>query len=444
MPNVSFMGPTDYTAEQADIDRRRKYAEALRAQSMQPLETQTAGGWAIPISPTQGLAKMLQAYVGKRGDQKATEDTKALATRKNQALVEALGGMPRTQTETQPLPYAGDDEGNAMPPAQRTVQPTMADNVQWLGKLAQIGPDAVQMGTGVLGMQQKADLATATREQTASDKAAARQQQMALLEMRLQDSRTTAQDRADLQRELVQMRIDGQKEMRSMVAGMRQPVPVTPVTIVKDGKQVVVDGRTGAVIGDAPKSKGGTLPPTAIKMQQELLDEIGTAGNITSDIGAMSQQVNSGKLQLGPVENVLSKARNAVGMSNENSQNFSAFRATLEKLRNDSLRLNKGVQTEGDAQRAWNELVANINDPKVVDRNLKRIQEINQRAAQLKTMQLDQLRQNYGMDPIDTAQYAGQPAAVGTGRPAPASNAPAGVDPKIWQHMTPEEKALWK
>ncbi len=33
------------------------------------------------------------------------------------------------------------------------------------------------------------------------------------------------------------------------------------------------------------------------------------------------------------------------------------------------------------------------------------------------------------------------PPAAGA---APATAAPNGVDPKVWQHMTPEERALWK
>lgn len=72
----------DYAAEQADIERRRAYAQALQQQGMAPMgETQMAGGWAIPNSPTQGLAKMLQAYTGRRGQEQATEQQKALGER---------------------------------------------------------------------------------------------------------------------------------------------------------------------------------------------------------------------------------------------------------------------------------------------------------------------------------------------------------------------------
>lgn len=90
MPNVSFQAPTDYGADLQAIERRRQYADALRQQSMQPLETQMAGGWAIPISPTQGLAKALQAFASQRMQKKADEDTKGVSARYNSDLVRVL------------------------------------------------------------------------------------------------------------------------------------------------------------------------------------------------------------------------------------------------------------------------------------------------------------------------------------------------------------------
>ncbi len=130
---------------------------------------------------------------------------------------------------------------------------------------------------------------------------------------------------------------------------------------------------------------------------------------------ALEGQIDAGKLKLGPVSNIASQARNMAGMSDEQSRNFQSFQSTLEKLRNDSLRLNKGVQTEGDAQRAWNELIKNINDPKVVKQRLGEIQKINARAANLRKMNIDSIRSNYGMEPMDTSGYEKQAPAVGGG-----------------------------
>lgn len=158
------------------------------------------------------------------------------------------------------------------------------------------------------------------------------------------------------------------------------------------------------------------LPTQAIKLQNEELDTIGTLEGINADLGNIEKQIDTGKLPLGPVENIKSKVKNYVGMSDEGSRNFSSFKSTLEKQRNDSLRLNKGVQTEGDAVRAWNELFTNINDPNLVKQRLGEIKKINERGADLKKMNIDQIRANYGAPPLDYSGYENRPAAIGAGQ----------------------------
>ena len=156
------------------------------------------------------------------------------------------------------------------------------------------------------------------------------------------------------------------------------------------------------------------LPVQAVKLQNEALDIIGTANGINADLDQVGKQLKTGKLKIGPVENLKSQARNAAGFSSPESRNFASFRATLEKQRNDSLRLNKGVQTEGDAQRAWNELFNNLSDKEVVQQRLDEIQKINKRGSDLQKLQVDQIRANYGAQPLDFTQFENRPAALGT------------------------------
>lgn len=157
------------------------------------------------------------------------------------------------------------------------------------------------------------------------------------------------------------------------------------------------------------------MPPAALKLQQEELDAIGGASSISADMGAARKMIEEGKLQLGPWQNLVSKGQNFAGMSDENSRNFASFNATLEKARNDSLRLNKGVQTEGDAVRAWNELLSNINDPALVKQRLAEIEQINARGASLRKLNVDNIRQNYGLNPLDTSGYERVAPAIGGG-----------------------------
>lgn len=164
------------------------------------------------------------------------------------------------------------------------------------------------------------------------------------------------------------------------------------------------------------------MPAAALKMQQEATDAIGTAAGINADLDAVNKQITDGKLTFGPVSNLISGAKNAVGMSDENSRNLASFKTNLEKLRNDSLRLNKGVQTDGDAQRAWNELFQNINDPEVVKQRLGEIKRINERAVQLRKLDIDNIRINYGHEPMDTSAYAKQPATLNGGNKGAAAS----------------------
>lgn len=155
------------------------------------------------------------------------------------------------------------------------------------------------------------------------------------------------------------------------------------------------------------------VPAAIIKMEREDRDAINTVQGINENLTGFIQMIDSGKLKLGPVENKLAEGKNYFGQSDESSRNYASFRSGLEKLRNDSLRLNNGVQTDGDAQRAWNELIANINDPQVVRQRLSEIQMLNQRAAALKQQNL-------------TGLYAQYPALeMGSGQPAPQQAAPA-------------------
>jgi hypothetical protein len=104
------------------------------------------------------------------------------------------------------------------------------------------------------------------------------------------------------------------------------------------------------------------------------------------------------------------------GMSTEESRNFATFKSNMERLRNESLRLNTGVQTDGDAQRAWNELFQNINDTKLVQQRLQEIQRINARGVELQKLKIDSVRANYGKGPMDvTPQTSVKPALDGGG-----------------------------
>lgn len=216
-------------------------------------------------------------------------------------------------------------------------------------------------------------------------------------------------------------RLDWDKSKPSVTS-----IPGTNIIYDKNtgvGRQIT-DSQGNVLSGVAQKP----LPATALKMQQETVDAISSLSSINADLGAIKDQIKNGKLSLGPFNNPMSEGLNAAGLSTEASRNYASFLSTLERLRNESLRLNKGVQTEGDAERIWNELIKNINDSKVVSQRLEEIMKLNERAANYKGLAFDQVLANFGRDPMDYSQYKNQPAALGGGQQGAANVPPQAAE----------------
>ena len=74
----------DYASQLAAIARRQKYAELLAQQGAEDIDVQSVGGIPTPISPFQGLAKVLKSGMGSYLGRKAGEDeAEATAAEKN-------------------------------------------------------------------------------------------------------------------------------------------------------------------------------------------------------------------------------------------------------------------------------------------------------------------------------------------------------------------------
>lgn len=158
----------------------------------------------------------------------------------------------------------------------------------------------------------------------------------------------------------------------------------------------------GRQLGLAPADPASKpLAAPVQKAEDQDLEAIAAASTMNDQLARIGEQISTGKLNLGPLNNKVSAVRNMAGMSNEESRNYGSLNATLEQLRNASLRLNAGVQTDGDAQRAWNELVTNLNDPALVQQRLTEIMALNERAMQLKTNMIQQRRHNARAEPLD-------------------------------------------
>ena len=105
-------------------------------------------------------------------------------------------------------------------------------------------------------------------------------------------------------------------------------------------------------------------------------------------------------------------------------------------MRNDSLLLAKGVQTEGDATRAWDALFGSLSDEKALKQRLIEIAVMNAANIKLYERQVQRARANYGREPLDLTGYTAGTSAVGAG--ATRTKTVNGVtyynDGKGWYH----------
>jgi hypothetical protein len=106
----------ELSPQAAAIARRRKIAEAMLAQSQeQTPSVQMAGQVVAPVSWTQGLAKLAQAYVGNKQAEDADKAEQGLANKRQQMVADELAkiqGMAQGQ--------AGVEGVEAQP--ERTIQ----------------------------------------------------------------------------------------------------------------------------------------------------------------------------------------------------------------------------------------------------------------------------------------------------------------------------------
>lgn len=113
--------PSDWTVEQQDISRQRKMADILREQSMQAPQGQMIGNQFVAPSMTQGLARVLQSYMGaklnKDLDAKERGIYQAQRTQGAQDMSSMIDALRGTPAVAKGFDGNNDDLGSAGVPA---------------------------------------------------------------------------------------------------------------------------------------------------------------------------------------------------------------------------------------------------------------------------------------------------------------------------------------
>lgn len=155
--------------------------------------------------------------------------------------------------------------------------------------------------------------------------------------------------------------------------------------------------------------------PVALRDYRNVSGDLAVAERVDKTLSDSLALFDSG-LELGPIANAKYQALNYAGTSTEQSLAYAKLIANLSKMRNDSLRLNKGAQTEGDAQRAWDEIAANPNDTEVIKSRLLEIQDLNRMAAEEKQWALSLYEDTY-------RPLRERPGGLQPGKPTPPAQA---------------------
>lgn len=152
---------------------------------------------------------------------------------------------------------------------------------------------------------------------------------------------------------------------------------------------------------DTSGGGGGGLPVGALRLVDDAKQAINSSSESLTLIDRALATIKSGKVNLGMASNARARVRNAAGASTEATRAYSDIRQTFEKLRNNYLLLAKGVQTEGDAQRAWNSEIGEsaLNDNDLAVQQLGKARMLIERMVTMQQDRIDSVYANYGKTP---------------------------------------------
>lgn len=133
--------------------------------------------------------------------------------------------------------------------------------------------------------------------------------------------------------------------------------------------------------------------------------------NATSQIEPILQAIQNGDLTFSLPNNLRHKAAIATGIGgNKETVLYSQFQTTLESLRNALLIANKGVQTDGDADRAMAELIAGQGDQASIQANLMKVVDSLRKRSSQAQARIDDLAGQYNANVSNSSP--GSPAAA--------------------------------
>ncbi|SSU79561.1 Uncharacterised protein [Acinetobacter baumannii] len=228
----------------------------------------------------------------------------------------------------------------------------------------------------------------------------------------------TAASTADKNREQQSQQFSREQQLQEWLA-KNKPIDTQ---VGNDGYlYAIYPGSKGVRISDQkgnpiqPQSKRDGKPQISDKALESVNGinvSLSTATQNAQKINNIISDLESGKLNLSAANQLGAKAKNLVGLSDENSRGVENFQTALNQAVNDLLMMAKGTQTEGDAQRAAQVIAANPpRDNAAALQVLQRLAAVQQNTIAALNQNKNDIYNNYGISPPQAK--AQQPAQAG-------------------------------
>jgi hypothetical protein len=171
------------------------------------------------------------------------------------------------------------------------------------------------------------------------------------------------------------------------------------LTVGPDGEIIKFRNSDGA--HSIQRGLGRKLDPSVLKEQAEGLEKSTTLHSVSQEARQYSDKIAKGELDLSLMSKGQAAWENLFGATSPKAQEYNAFQSFRTGAANSILQAAKGTQTEGDAQRAYNEFTQGLaqHDNATTARALEKLIAVNGRLIAARKTSLDATSDAYRDNP---------------------------------------------
>ena len=154
------------------------------------------------------------------------------------------------------------------------------------------------------------------------------------------------------------------------------------------------------------KPKGSTMTGTEIKLENDIRSATSKAVDVGDKIAGHLKALELGTLKPGAESTIRTAVASKTGyFGNDNTDAMASLMQDAAEARDAVLAMNAGVQTDGDAERAYQRILTSKNDPNMLKTALEKLVDVQSKAVMSKQLEGEAIRSNRGLDAVD---YAGE------------------------------------